>query len=208
MSFWFQVSVFCRHFFLCYWHISTYTPNQKRTHKIHVKSHVYLCYPFLFSHQWGLWLFWPGSSRFLSGRGDEERYGGVQQDVESVWGVAAGLHRNGPGGLDHIQVEGQALVCCWQSSVFTLFLFFLFPFWSLLWVQFCVNILYLFLFFYRSKTYVFEEFLFTWQDRLRKLGQPTAMSVKLQAEVDKYKVDSTGIMYRCLVIYCAYILKR
>ncbi|KAF0030538.1 hypothetical protein F2P81_017269 [Scophthalmus maximus] len=40
---------------------------------------------------------------------------------------------------------------------------------------------------FRSKTYVFEEFLFTWQDRLRKLGQPTAMSVKLQAEVDKYK---------------------
>lgn len=41
----------------------------------------------------------------------------------------------------------------------------------------------------RSKTYVFEEFLFSWQDRLRKLQQPTAMSVKLQAEVDKYKVD-------------------
>ncbi|XP_040902456.1 cytoplasmic dynein 2 heavy chain 1 [Toxotes jaculatrix] len=40
---------------------------------------------------------------------------------------------------------------------------------------------------FRSKTYVFEEFLFTWQDRLRKLEQPTAMSVKLQAEVDKYK---------------------
>uniref|UniRef100_A0A3Q1BV91 Cytoplasmic dynein 2 heavy chain 1 n=1 Tax=Amphiprion ocellaris TaxID=80972 RepID=A0A3Q1BV91_AMPOC len=39
----------------------------------------------------------------------------------------------------------------------------------------------------RSKTYVFEEFLFTWQDRLRKLKQPTAMSVKLQGEVDKYK---------------------
>uniref|UniRef100_A0A4W6F7X0 Cytoplasmic dynein 2 heavy chain 1 n=1 Tax=Lates calcarifer TaxID=8187 RepID=A0A4W6F7X0_LATCA len=40
---------------------------------------------------------------------------------------------------------------------------------------------------FRSKTYVFEEFLFTWQDRLRKLEQPTVMSVKLQAEVDKYK---------------------
>ncbi|XP_017286523.1 cytoplasmic dynein 2 heavy chain 1 isoform X3 [Kryptolebias marmoratus] len=40
---------------------------------------------------------------------------------------------------------------------------------------------------FRSKTYVFEEFLFTWQERLRKLEQPTAMSVKLQAEVDKYK---------------------
>lgn len=36
---------------------------------------------------------------------------------------------------------------------------------------------------------MFEEFLFTWQDRLRKLEQPTAMSVKLQGEVDKYKVE-------------------
>ncbi|XP_026049501.1 cytoplasmic dynein 2 heavy chain 1 isoform X1 [Astatotilapia calliptera] len=40
---------------------------------------------------------------------------------------------------------------------------------------------------FRSKTYVFEEFLFTWQERLRKLEQPTVMSVKLQGEVDKYK---------------------
>ncbi|XP_068612804.1 cytoplasmic dynein 2 heavy chain 1 isoform X2 [Brachionichthys hirsutus] len=40
---------------------------------------------------------------------------------------------------------------------------------------------------FRSKVYVFEEFLFSWQDRLRKLEQPTAMSVKLQGEVDKYK---------------------
>ncbi|MEQ2202449.1 Cytoplasmic dynein 2 heavy chain 1, partial [Xenoophorus captivus] len=40
---------------------------------------------------------------------------------------------------------------------------------------------------FRSKTYVFEEFLFTWQDRLRKLEKPTVMSVKLQGEVDKYK---------------------
>uniref|UniRef100_A0A4W6FB11 Dynein cytoplasmic 2 heavy chain 1 n=1 Tax=Lates calcarifer TaxID=8187 RepID=A0A4W6FB11_LATCA len=45
---------------------------------------------------------------------------------------------------------------------------------------------------FRSKTYVFEEFLFTWQDRLRKLEQPTVMSVKLQAEVDKYKVDTNS----------------
>uniref|UniRef100_A0A3B4BEW0 Dynein cytoplasmic 2 heavy chain 1 n=1 Tax=Periophthalmus magnuspinnatus TaxID=409849 RepID=A0A3B4BEW0_9GOBI len=40
---------------------------------------------------------------------------------------------------------------------------------------------------FRSKTYIFEEFLFNWQEKLRKLEQPTAMSVKLQAEVDKYK---------------------
>ncbi|XP_055023019.1 cytoplasmic dynein 2 heavy chain 1 [Boleophthalmus pectinirostris] len=40
---------------------------------------------------------------------------------------------------------------------------------------------------FRSKTYIFEEFLLNWQERLRKSEQPTAMSVKLQAEVDKYK---------------------
>ncbi|XP_029699181.1 cytoplasmic dynein 2 heavy chain 1 isoform X3 [Takifugu rubripes] len=40
---------------------------------------------------------------------------------------------------------------------------------------------------FRKKTHVFEEFLITWQERLRKLEQPTTMSVKLQAEVDKYK---------------------
>ncbi|KAI3354358.1 hypothetical protein L3Q82_018881, partial [Scortum barcoo] len=39
---------------------------------------------------------------------------------------------------------------------------------------------------FRSKTYVFDEFLVTWQDRLRKM-KPTSMSVKLQGEVDKYK---------------------
>ncbi|XP_076138461.1 cytoplasmic dynein 2 heavy chain 1 [Alosa pseudoharengus] len=40
---------------------------------------------------------------------------------------------------------------------------------------------------FRSKTYVFEEFLFAWHDRLRKLEEHTTMSVKLQKEVDKYK---------------------
>lgn len=59
-----------------------------------------------------------------------------------------------------------------------------------------------FLLIYRSKTYVFEEFLFTWQDRLRKLEQPTVMSVKLQGEVDKYKVYTSTvqvIICRCLL---------
>lgn len=55
-----------------------------------------------------------------------------------------------------------------------------------------------FLLIYRSKTYVFEEFLFTWQERLRKLEQPTVMSVKLQEEVDKYKVYTSTVQ----VIIC------
>ncbi|XP_057206860.1 cytoplasmic dynein 2 heavy chain 1 isoform X3 [Triplophysa rosa] len=40
---------------------------------------------------------------------------------------------------------------------------------------------------FRSKTYVFEEFLFGWQDRLRKLEEHTSISVKLQKEVDRFK---------------------
>lgn len=42
---------------------------------------------------------------------------------------------------------------------------------------------------------MFEEFIFTWQDRLQKLKQPTTMSVKLQAEVDKYKVHTNVDLY-------------
>ncbi|XP_054598719.1 cytoplasmic dynein 2 heavy chain 1 isoform X1 [Nothobranchius furzeri] len=48
---------------------------------------------------------------------------------------------------------------------------------------------------FRSKTYVFEEFLFTWQENLRKLQPPTAMSVKLQGEVDKYKNMAPVLKY-------------
>ncbi|XP_035389840.1 cytoplasmic dynein 2 heavy chain 1 isoform X3 [Electrophorus electricus] len=40
---------------------------------------------------------------------------------------------------------------------------------------------------FRSKTYEFEEFLFTWHERLRKVEAHTTMSVMLQKEVDKYK---------------------
>lgn len=47
---------------------------------------------------------------------------------------------------------------------------------------------------------MFQEFLFTWQERLRKLEQPTAMSVKLQGEVDKYKVGSRTV--ERIMCYC------
>lgn len=40
--------------------------------------------------------------------------------------------------------------------------------------------------------------MFTWQDRLRKLEQPTVMSVKLQGEVDKYKVYTSTVQ---VIIY-------
>uniref|UniRef100_A0A8C5IE70 DYHC2 protein n=1 Tax=Junco hyemalis TaxID=40217 RepID=A0A8C5IE70_JUNHY len=41
---------------------------------------------------------------------------------------------------------------------------------------------------FRSKIYLFEEFLFNWHDRLRKMKEHTVMTVKLQKEVDKYKM--------------------
>lgn len=72
------------------------------------------------------------------------------------------------------------------------------------WQDFVFNCVFICICFYRSKTYIFEEFLFTWQDRLRKLDQPTTMSVKLQAEVDKYKVQQsiTFLMLpKFLIIY-------
>lgn len=48
---------------------------------------------------------------------------------------------------------------------------------------------------------MFEEFLFAWHDRLRKLEEQTSMSVKLQKEVDRYKV--TWVDYSgCLLVLC------
>ncbi|NXV90779.1 DYHC2 protein, partial [Calonectris borealis] len=41
---------------------------------------------------------------------------------------------------------------------------------------------------FRSKTYLFEEFLFNWHDKMRKMEQHTVMTVKLQKEVDKCKM--------------------
>ncbi|XP_068004360.1 cytoplasmic dynein 2 heavy chain 1 [Melanerpes formicivorus] len=41
---------------------------------------------------------------------------------------------------------------------------------------------------FRSKTYLFEEFLFNWHDKMRKMEEHTVMTVKLQKEVDKYRM--------------------
>lgn len=50
---------------------------------------------------------------------------------------------------------------------------------------------------------MFEEFLFTWQERIRKLERPTAMSVKLQGEVDKYKVQPNRVdRISCYCQFC------
>ncbi|XP_075274100.1 cytoplasmic dynein 2 heavy chain 1 isoform X3 [Opisthocomus hoazin] len=41
---------------------------------------------------------------------------------------------------------------------------------------------------FRTKTYLFEEFLFNWHEKIRKMEEHTVMTVKLQKEVDKYKM--------------------
>uniref|UniRef100_A0A8B9KZF7 Cytoplasmic dynein 2 heavy chain 1 n=1 Tax=Astyanax mexicanus TaxID=7994 RepID=A0A8B9KZF7_ASTMX len=48
---------------------------------------------------------------------------------------------------------------------------------------------------FRSKTHEFEELLFAWHDRLRKLQEHNTMSVMLQKEVDKYKAAVPVLKY-------------
>ncbi|MGH0159576.1 UNVERIFIED_CONTAM: hypothetical protein FKN15_075087 [Acipenser sinensis] len=48
---------------------------------------------------------------------------------------------------------------------------------------------------FRSKTYLFEEFLFMWHERLRKQEEHTTMTVKLQDEIDKYKMVVPVLKY-------------
>ncbi|KAB1272094.1 Cytoplasmic dynein 2 heavy chain 1 [Camelus dromedarius] len=48
---------------------------------------------------------------------------------------------------------------------------------------------------FRTKTYLFEEFLMNWHDRLRKTEEHSGMTVKLQAEVDKYKTAVPILKY-------------
>ncbi|XP_072467338.1 cytoplasmic dynein 2 heavy chain 1 isoform X1 [Notamacropus eugenii] len=48
---------------------------------------------------------------------------------------------------------------------------------------------------FRNKTYIFEEFLMSWHDRLRKVEEHSVMTVKLQSEVDKYKMVVPVLKY-------------
>ena len=43
------------------------------------------------------------------------------------------------------------------------------------------------LFIFRSRCYVFEEFILNWEDRLKE-QDPTVMTVKLQKDVNIFKV--------------------
>ncbi|XP_038617598.1 cytoplasmic dynein 2 heavy chain 1 [Tachyglossus aculeatus] len=48
---------------------------------------------------------------------------------------------------------------------------------------------------FRSKTYLFDEFLMIWHDRLRKMEEHSVMTVKLQSEIDKYKMTTPVLKY-------------
>ncbi|TRY83670.1 hypothetical protein DNTS_027964 [Danionella cerebrum] len=48
---------------------------------------------------------------------------------------------------------------------------------------------------FRSKTHVFEEFLFSWHERLRKLQEHSSISIKLQQEVDIFKAMVPVLKY-------------
>ncbi|XP_075448514.1 cytoplasmic dynein 2 heavy chain 1 isoform X2 [Ascaphus truei] len=48
---------------------------------------------------------------------------------------------------------------------------------------------------FRSKFYSFEEFLLMWHEKLRKIEEHTTMSVKLQKEIDRYKMVVPFLKY-------------
>ncbi|XP_032878557.1 cytoplasmic dynein 2 heavy chain 1 isoform X2 [Amblyraja radiata] len=48
---------------------------------------------------------------------------------------------------------------------------------------------------FRSKSYIFEEFLLMWHDKLRRRNEQTTVTVKLQKDVDKYKTVVPVLKY-------------
>lgn len=56
---------------------------------------------------------------------------------------------------------------------------------------------------YRSKAYMFEEFLSSWYEKL-KSEEPTTMTVRLQKDIDKYKVQCNLM----LISFCIALHKK
>ncbi|XP_069747277.1 cytoplasmic dynein 2 heavy chain 1 isoform X4 [Narcine bancroftii] len=48
---------------------------------------------------------------------------------------------------------------------------------------------------FRSKSYIFEEFILMWHDKLRKRNEHTTVTVKLQKDIDKYKTVVPVLKY-------------
>ena len=65
---------------------------------------------------------------------------------------------------------------------------------------FFLSVMSVYLFVPRAKTYAFEEFLGNWYQKLKE-HDPTTMTVRLQKDIDMYKVSlrSLGVCaHRCL----------
>ena len=65
---------------------------------------------------------------------------------------------------------------------------------------------------YRSKAYMFEEFLSSWYEKL-KSEEPTTMTVRLQKDIDKYKVCNDSYACKSLCshnseMYMFFLFKR
>lgn len=56
---------------------------------------------------------------------------------------------------------------------------------------------------FRTRYYVFEEFLVGWYDKLKE-GTATSMTVFIQKEIEKYKVLITQL--RENITHCVYLL--
>jgi len=54
-------------------------------------------------------------------------------------------------------------------------------------IMYLLNIFF-YLYYFRSRYYLFEEYLSQWYERL-KSDTPTTMTVRLQNEIEKYKVS-------------------
>ena len=110
-----------------------------------------------------------------------------RSDVVAVWRFPQRLGGNVEPRLDHFQV---LRACRWSRNTWTVgapwYRYHLTRFLSPQIVS-CVNILTIF--FQRGKTHLFEEFLFSWEDRLRREDK-TMMTVKLLKDIAVYKVRS------------------
>ena len=45
---------------------------------------------------------------------------------------------------------------------------------------------------FRSRTFQFEDFIIAWSDRLKACGEHTALTAKIQKDIDKFQVSDNN----------------
>lgn len=45
---------------------------------------------------------------------------------------------------------------------------------------------------FRSRTFQFEDFIIAWSERLKACGEHTALTAKIQKDIDKFQVKRNG----------------